>query len=393
MSRLLFTVIPERGHLFPALGPATHLLDRGHDVEVYAEGPVDAVVAAAGLRRLPAVYPVASVQHAGAEFSEHVRDTVWLRKWMTRLLLMGVEEQVPRIEAAIERCRPDALVIDPMLYAGAIAAHRAGIPWACLSSSLNPALPDDIDSDLLRTVAALAPRRMQLFARHGMAPSFRGCDLLSPDLTICFASRTVVGQPPPGVHLVGASLPPRPREEAAGIDWSALTDRPVVYLSLGSQAFHQPRIVQTVAAATRELQVRVVAATGDLDAAALGPWPYGSIHRPWVPQLEVLAHADAMITHGGANSVVEALAHAVPLLLSPICNDQFHQAELLRRADLARVVDLHTATPQACTEALQALLHPCERERLEGCMPRDGARRAADLLEAWIPSAPEPPGR
>ncbi|MCH9686373.1 MAG: glycosyltransferase [Deltaproteobacteria bacterium] len=384
MSRLLFAVIAERGHLFPMLGPAMHLRDRGHDVHVYAEGPVDAPIEAAGLRRWPAVYPVPPQPYAGAEFSRRVRDPAWLRRWITTILLGGVAEQVPRIEAVIDELQPDAVIVDPMLYAAAIAAHRKARPWACVSNSLNPALPDDLDSDLLRTVAALTPGRAAMFQQYGMQPRFRGCDLLSPRLTVCFGSRTLVGTPPAGVTLVGASLPPQPREPRSDIDWEALRDRPVLYMSLGSQVFHQPRMFKRVATAARALNVRVVASTGQLDPRPLGPWPAGSILRPWLPQLEVLPHAAVMVSHGGANSVVESLAHGVPLLVSPICNDQFHQAELLRRADLGRIVDLHTASQAACTEALQALLHPSVRERLHGCMPGDGASAAADRLEAWL---------
>jgi zeaxanthin glucosyltransferase len=300
------------------------------------------------------------------------------------VLLDGVEAEVPRIEAAIAAVGPDALVLDPMVYAGAIAAHRAGLPWAAVSNSLNPALPPDLDSELLRTVAWLAPRRAALFAAHGMAPEFRGCDLLAPSLTVCFSSRALVGEPPAGVELVGASLPPRPREPESGIDWRARAERPRVLVSLGSQVYHQPRMFRTIAAALRGMDVQLVASVGELEAEPLGPWPPGAVLRPWLPQLEVLEHTDVMITHGGANSVMEALAHEVPLLISPICNDQFHQAELVRRADLGRVLDLHTASPEACREALRELLQPRMRERVAGCMPRDGAEQCAARLEAWV---------
>jgi zeaxanthin glucosyltransferase len=389
MSRLrfLFVVIPERGHLHPYLGPAMHLRERGHEVVFYAEAPLHAVLDPLGLPAWPPHPPAPPVRHAGAAFSARVRDAAWLRQWVTSMLLDGVPAQVPRIEAAIAALRPDALVLDPMVYAGAIAAHRTGRPWAAVSNSLNPVLPPDLDSDLLRTVAGLAPRRAALFAAYGMAPAFRGCDLLAPELTVCFGSRALVGEPPAGVELVGASLPPRPREAKSGIDWAARAPRPRVLASFGSQVQHQPRMFGTLAAALRGMDVDLVASVGDLDPGPLGPWPPKAVLRPWVPQLEVLPHVDVMITHGGANSVMEALAHDVPLLVSPICNDQFHQAELVRRAGLGRVLDLHAATPQECRETLRQLLRPQLRARVAGCMPRDGAQRCAERLEAWMGGA------
>ncbi len=389
MSRLLFVLIPERGHLHPYLGPAQHLRARGHEVHVHADGPVGALLESWDLPHWPAERRPTGVRHAGATFSQQVRDPAWLREWIARMLLDDVDAQVQRLEATLERVRPDGLVLDPMVYAGAIAAHRAGLPWASVSNSLNPVLPDDLDSDLLRTVAWLAPRRASLFARHGMTPRFRGCDLLSDDLTVCFSAPAVVGPPPPGVHLVGASLPLHPREPPSGIDWTT-RPRPRLLMSLGSQVFHQPRMFQVVAAALAQLSTPVdfVATTGALDPASLGPWPPGAVMRPWLPQLEVLRHADAMITHGGANSVMEALAHDVPLLVSPICNDQFHQAQLLQRYDRGQVIDLHTAPVSEVRAALERLLEPATRARINGCMPTDGALACAQLIESWIADAP-----
>lgn len=388
MSRFLFVLIPQRGHLHPYLGPAEHLRARGHEVQIYAEGPVDAWLEPHGLPRWPAHYPARPEHHAGEAFSARVRDPAWLRQWVARMLLDGVDAQADRIEAALEQLRPDGVVLDPMVYAGAIAAHRRGLPWAAVSNSLNPVLPDDLDSELLRTVAWLAPRRAALLQRHGMAPRFRGCDLLSDTLTVCFCHPRVVGPPPPGVHLVGASLPLHPRDPPGDIDWAAPRARPRVLISLGSQVYHQPRMFQTLAAALRGLPVSLVAGVGDLDPTPLGPWPADTTFLPWVPQLRVLPFVDVMITHGGANSVMEALAHEVPLILSPICNDQFHQAALLQRRGLACVVDLETASPAEVRAALEQQLRPSAREALAGCLPRDGARRAARLLEAWIDPAP-----
>ena len=50
--------------------------------------------------------------------------------------------------------------------------------------------------------------------------------------------------------------------------------------------------------------------------------PENFIIGNYVPQLEILKHANAFVTHGGMNSVSEALYYNVPLVVIPITADQ-----------------------------------------------------------------------
>merc|ERR1712187_146594 len=54
--------------------------------------------------------------------------------------------------------------------------------------------------------------------------------------------------------------------------------------------------------------------------------------RPRIAQLDVLAQADAFITHGGANGVMEGLLAGVPLIVVPFVVDQFSNGEAVERA-------------------------------------------------------------
>ncbi|CAE8721084.1 unnamed protein product [Polarella glacialis] len=75
-------------------------------------------------------------------------------------------------------------------------------------------------------------------------------------------------------------------------------------------------------------------ATGLCDDALEGllhPVPSNFLVQATVPQLEVLKLCDAFVTHGGANSMHEALSFGVPLAVVPIFGDQPFNADSVAR--------------------------------------------------------------
>jgi MGT family glycosyltransferase len=387
----LFFLIPEKGHVNPYIGVAQALRDHGHTVHVHAGADISAQLDAAGLafvgpRGAPPVTP-----HRGAAFAEQVRDAAWLRDWIRALLVDACDAQIEPLRAVIREHAPDAVVLDPMLYAAAIACELDGVPWAAISNSLNPALPDTLDSELLRTVAWLAPERAAMFARHGIAPAvarFRGCDLLSPHLTIAFTTRELVGDVP-GVALVGPSLPRGRRGDETELPWDWLDPaRPLVYASFGSQIYHQPHLFRSAIEAVAYRDVQLVISASELATSGeLGPLPANVLARAYVPQLALLRRASVLVTHGGANSVMEAIASGVPPLIVPLCNDQFHQEHFVTRAGIGRAIDAAAVTSERIWTALSALIDPRAPERdalapITASYARDGAAEAARLVSA-----------
>jgi zeaxanthin glucosyltransferase len=391
-KRILFTAIPEKGHLNPMIGPAVHLQRRGHTVTFHSDGDISAQLSLAGIS-CPAPAPESDAtrrspdSNRGERFARQVRDPQWLRGWIKALLVDAAAAQIGPIREVIRAFGPDAVVADPMIYAGAIAAHLEGVPWFALSNSLNPVLDDSMASDLLETVRWLGPDREALFRSHGMELRFNGCDMISPRLTIAFTTREFVGREAPGVQLVGASIPPGARGDEEEFPWERLhPERPLVYLSFGSQIYHQPEIFRLVIEATSGLGVQLLIVANALHGSSLlGDLPSHVLTCRYAPQLAILARARAFVTHGGANSIMEAMHFGVPVLISPVCNDQFHQAHFIRRNGVGRVLDLGSASAAECRGALAALLHD---EEIRGAAARisqsyqcDGAAAAADLIE------------
>jgi zeaxanthin glucosyltransferase len=384
MTRVLFCVIPERGHLNPYIGPAQALQEAGVEVVFHAAADISLQLRAAGLESFVGMRDQRSPDaHRGPAFAAAVRDPAWLRGWIKSLLVDTAARDVEPMSEVFRRSRPDVVALDPMVYAAAIAAELEGIPWAAISNSLNPVLPEELDSELLRTVRWLAPERQALFARYDLSAEFRGCDVLSPHLTIAFTTESLVGVVP-GVELVGPSLPRAQRGDEVPFDWDLLDpDLPLIYMSLGSQISHQPALFELVGEAVRGRRAQLVLSAPEL-ADALGGLPPNVVACPYVPQLELLRRACAFITHGGANSVMEAIAFGVPVLLAPLCNDQFHQAYFVQRSGIGGCFDPLKTSPRELWRAIEALLGdgPPRRRMADVCASyrRDGAGEAARLL-------------
>ncbi|MBI0329274.1 glycosyltransferase [Burkholderia plantarii] len=393
MKRILFCVVPEKGHLNPCIGPAQHLRRAGHEVAFYAAADIGAQLDAAGGFAFlgPRETPERHDLSRGASFAASIRDADWLRNWIRTLLIDHAPALVDAMRPVLHDWRPDVVVIDPLLYAAAIAAELEGLPWVSMSNSLNPVLPsapEVLDSALLRTVRWLAPEREALFARYGLTARFRGCDVLSPHLTLAFTTEALVGAPPPGVELVGPAMPVGARGDEAEFPWERLdAGRPLVYMSLGSQLYYHPELFLKVIEATRESGAQLVLSVGELVDAGLLPTddPRVVIVR-YAPQLALLERTQAFISHGGANSVMEALASGVPMLLSPFCNDQFHSAHFVVRAGAGLQLDLEAAGVVQLGDAIVRLLRPGPlREgaaRIRESYARDGSAEAAQRISA-----------
>lgn len=390
MSRILFTTIPEKGHLNPMIGPAVWLRRRGHHVRFYASHDISSQLRAAGLESVGGMSENAPPPdiNRGASFAQNVRNPSWLRTWIRRLLVEESAAAVPVLENVIRDFAPDVVVTDPMIYPAAIAAHRAGVPWVAMSNSLNPVLDDEVQSDLLDTVRWLAPARDALFAAHGMRANFRGCDVISPRLTIAFTTPEFVGREVPGVAMTGPSFPPGMRGDETAFPWEKLKT-PAIFASFGSQIYHQPHLFRLLIETTRSSGFQLVVAVNELlHTEEFSRLPEHVIACHYAPQLALLPRMAAFVTHGGANSVMEALHFGVPLLISPVCNDQFHQAEFIRRANVGRVMDLHTSGVAEVREALAALVSDADIRsaiaRVKHSYQVDGAARAADLIEELL---------
>ena len=86
--------------------------------------------------------------------------------------------------------------------------------------------------------------------------------------------------------------------------------------------------------ALRPLGLRVAVATGS--ATGVPDVPPDWLVRPYLPQVALLQRTAVLVTHGGNNSVTEALTAGVPMVVLPFSTDQFAGAAAIEAAGLGR---------------------------------------------------------
>ena len=382
--RVLLTTRGSSGHVTP-LAPFGHALVRaGHEVLVAAQSHFEENVARTGL-------PFAPV---GA-----LRDEDWM-PLLPQFAQMRLDEgheamcgeffgrldmaaMLPGLRDVADDWRPDLIIRESWEYGSTIVAEERGIPLARVG--LGVAAVEDVSE----RAAIPAIDRERVAA--GL-PSDPGGDRLraAPYFTDVPASLDDAPSPPRTLRFRTSEAPPPAVPDA----------EPLVYVSFGSVTAggHMPFYPGIYCAAIESLAslpARFLLTVGeDRDLAALGEVPDNFTVEHWVPQDEVLAHASAVVTHGGHGSTLGALAHGVPAVVLPLfALDQWFNAEAVARAGAGIALDGERHSRRAIdlpnAETL-AGLRPAVERLLADPGPREAARRIAEEMRALPPVAEAP---
>ncbi|WP_436864683.1 macrolide family glycosyltransferase [Bacillus fungorum] len=136
-----------------------------------------------------------------------------------------------------------------------------------------------------------------------------------------------------------------------------LKDKKVIYLSMGTLLEGLEPFFNTCIDAFSNFEGVVVMAIGDRnDISKIKQAPDNFIIAPYVPQSEVLSEADVFITHGGMNSVHDAIYFNVPFVIIPHDKDQPMIAQRLTELEAAHRLMKEYVNVQTLKEAVTDVL-------------------------------------
>lgn len=391
---------------------AVQLLDRGHKVTFFHQADARRWLTdpRIGFHALGATsHPPGSLA-SSLRRASHSSNPLGLRR-VIRDLCETTAMFCAELPAALAHEGVDALLCDQMEASGGLVAEALGLPFVSVACALPvnreahlplPVMPFAYRTDErsrriyegsrqvhdwlmrpLRDVLHAASRQLAVEPRDGLH------DCLSPLAQI---SQTIDSfdfpreRRPAHFHTVG---PLRTAQGTEQGEWPIDPARRLIFASLGTMQGNRLGMFKQIALASRELNAQLLIA----HCAALNAEQEDMLKRAgatWVtgfaPQQWALQQADAVVTHGGLNTVMDAIAALTPMLVMPIAFDQPGVAARVSYSGAG--VQLHRlARAGKIARQLQHLLEqpldPLQRMSAD-LKAAGGAQKAADIVEAVI---------
>src|ERR1700757_5259638 len=410
-----FVSMPLSGHLNPMTALARRLQSRGNEIVFFGVPDVEPFARAAGLDFVPygeREYPVGSIDKVYSSVAqlhgfEVVRHSCMdLNPDLTRVTFDYLAEKFA--ETGVE-----AVVIDTIHFFIELVPLSMSIPYvhiwnvlhldfsgatpACLFSSPLDTSPEGLSRNavnLHKMNAILGP--LAEIARSYSDKVGLRIDWNDPAATV--SKLAVITQTPkefdfPGIpwpaqfHYAGPFHDDEGREPVP-FPWDKLTDKPLIYASLGTLVNGLNDVYKHILEAVEPLEDdQVILSVGkNINPESLGSIPSNTIVVRSAPQIEVLKRAALCITHAGLNTTLESLARGVPMVAIPIGYDQPGTAARIAHHGTGEFIEVDELTTDRLRVLIVKVLQdPSYRERADYfrkvISKTRGLDVAADIIE------------
>ncbi|HVD48891.1 MAG TPA: nucleotide disphospho-sugar-binding domain-containing protein [Gaiellaceae bacterium] len=396
------------------------LLERGADVTFVVEESFTGTLEAQGFEEaLMRLKPPAEVEEAPGQFwKDFVRDTApefrkptidqletfILPVWQE--LVDGARYVDDRLREIFGELEPDVIVQDNVVGFPAVLAF--GRPWVRIVSCnplelKDPALPPTFSGYPTRDRSGWDEFRRRyrelhepLQAQFSAFCEERGATPL-PGLEFDHESPFL------NLYLYPEELDYE-RSRPLGPTWQRLdscvrsVDEPfepppgegaLVYVSLGSLGSADVALMNRLVAALAETPHRYVVSKGPQhELIELAPNMTGA---EFLPQPAILPEVDLVVTHGGNNTVTEAVHFGKPMVVLPLFWDQPDNAQRVEERGFGVRLPSYEFEDRELHEAIERLLaapDPRLRKASARLQRRPGTERAADQIERVAGAAP-----
>ena len=319
--KILFINLPYYGHVLPTIGLVQELIKQGCEVTYLM--PFDWEE---------------KIMESGAEFYGYDNHK-------------KLSEQIKNAYAAAEKIinNFDFIVYEQFFFLGKHLAEKYNKPVARIFTA--PVTNKELMEEYISSKGPLSIFKHKWITRAFTKDIAKGISLKTdnwldeiiynpPKLNLVYTLREYQPYeeefPEEQYKFLGASIYER-RTEKFDIEKGK---KPIIYISLGTVIKGAVSFFQNCIEAFREEDVEVIISVGKkFNIEKLKDVPLNIHIYKSVPQLEVLNISDVFITHGGMNSISEALVYGVPMVVIPFVSDQPVNARCIEKLGAGKKLD------------------------------------------------------
>ncbi|PEF51264.1 MULTISPECIES: macrolide family glycosyltransferase [Bacillus cereus group] len=361
MANVLVINFPGEGHINPTLAVVSELIQRGETVVSYCIEDYRKKVEATGAEFrvfenfLSQINIMERVNEGGSPLT------------MLSHMIEASERIVTQIVEETKEEKYDYLIYDNHFPVGRIIANILQLPSvsSCTTFAVNQYI-NFHDGQEARQVDEMDPLYQSCLAgmerwnkQYGMKCNSMYDIMNHPgDITIVYTSKEY--QPRSEVFdesykFVGPSI--ATRKEVGSFPTEDLKNEKVIFISMGTVFNEQPALYEKCFEAFKDVDATVVLVVGKkINISQFENIPKNFKLYNYVPQLEVLQHADVFVTHGGMNSSSEALYYGVPLVVIPVTGDQPFVAKRLTEVGAGIRLNRNELTSELLRETVKKVM-------------------------------------
>ncbi|MGK3142218.1 glycosyltransferase [Pantoea sp. C2G6] len=412
MSHFAVIAPPFYSHVQALQHLSQDLMARGHRVTFIQQSDVSALLADRRIGFFPvglASHPAGSLAHT-LQLAAHPLGPSMLK--LINEMARSSDMLCRELPVVLQTLAIDGVIVDQMEPAGALAAEALDLPYVSVACALPlnreadfplAVMPFDYaQSDQARERYRasekiydwLMRRHDRVIARHAHAMGLTPREKLHH----CFSPLAQISQLIPEFDFPRQALPDhfhavgplRAEEKTAAPQpgYFPHGDRPRIFASLGTLQGHRYGLFKTIVRACQEIDAQLLLA----HCGRLSPFQAEKLAQAshvqvvdFADQAAALAQADLAITHGGMNTVLDAINHLTPLLTIPLAFDQPGVAARVIYHGVGRRASRFTTSHSMARQLTTLLTDPLYQQQMltlrTALRQAGGTPLAADIVE------------
>ncbi len=377
--RFLFTMQPAFGHFHAMVPLAQALKELGHEVAFATGKSFGPVLQRNGFLHFPTGLDFDGSKDIFEALPEWPAIEAKYRSSGLQQVYGFIEGLAPRMVddliGLVDTWHPNVIVRDQLEFGGYIAAEYSGLPHATVIWATYISAKD------------LCPQAVIELRRRYRLPDDPGLDSLDRYLVFDFlpSAWTFPNLPyPPVAHRFCAPPFDLSSGDARLPGWVfTLPYQSTVYATLGTTFNQAPITFRAILAALSTEAVNLILTVGrSMDPAQFGPQPDHIKIAQYIPQTLLLPYCDALIFHGGYNSLQSALWHGLPMVVIPQgAGDNLPTGWRCAAVGVGVLIDENPPQPEAIRRAVKTIL---EQPDYRACAQefQRAIRKLPSLVEA-----------